>query len=262
MLALNWLYKKFWVARRFKKIFSVDNNAEFHVIYPLHHQGVCSNCNEHSRILFPKPQRKNGQVIRSGAINLSKITSMASAKSVGYIVSSIVKNTKNAPQISSDIDVDEKMNISFVSLGAFGNFKSLDLFDDLANEFYHFDYDEEQISYIRKRKTGEKILGAKALNESNSDYGIIVKIHPSSNPDKTWICCAGFGIWGTSGAAYLLSYKWREILKWAGDEPFGCITKTIVGSDDSTEIIEKISLKEDNISRLKKELHKFIQRIR
>ena len=88
------------------------------------------------------------------------------------------------------------------------------------------------------------------MTETGCDYGIVIKLHPQNNQERTWICCSGFGIWGTSGAAYYLAYRWKEILKWAGDKPFGCVIKTKIGSDDSTEIVEAIIMKTSWPSRI------------
>ena len=85
--------------------------------------------------------------------------------------------------------------------------------------------------------------------ESRCDYGLIIKIHPRNYPGHTWICCAGFGILGTSGAAYYLAYNWKKIRKWAGDKPFACVVKTGNASDDSTEPIEGFIKKTNMFSR-------------
>jgi len=107
--------------------------------------------------------------------------------------------------------------------------------------------------------TGEKIVDTNDMKKC--DFGIIVKIHPIQNKEKTWICCAGFGLWGTSGASYFLAQKWREILKWAGNKPFGCVIKTKVLSDDSTEIIDKIGYGVSLLKRLKNELKLMSRRL-
>jgi hypothetical protein len=71
------------------------------------------------------------------------------------------------------------------------------------------------------------------------DYALIVKIHPPKKPERTWLCCAGVGEWGTSGAAWYLAGKWKEIHKWAKSKPFAIITETKSNSDDSTIPIHK-----------------------
>ena len=47
--------------------------------------------------------------------------------------------------------------------------------------------------------------------EHGYDYGVILRIHPQQFKKKSWICCAGNGAWGTSGAAYFLSHQYHKI---------------------------------------------------
>ena len=49
--------------------------------------------------------------------------------------------------------------------------------------------------------------------EHDYDYGVILRIHPHKFKKKSWICCAGNGAWGTSGAAYFLSHQYHKIKK-------------------------------------------------
>lgn len=81
--------------------------------------------------------------------------------------------------------------------------------------------------------------------QSGFDNGVILKINPSQNPQKTWICCAGRGEWGTSGAAWWLSKYWKRISKQAGNRPFAFITQTQIGSDDSTTLLHFFFSEED-----------------
>ena len=57
------------------------------------------------------------------------------------------------------------------------------------------------------------------------DYGIILKIHPQQFRDRTWFVCAGLDEWGTSGAAWYLAKKWKELYKFAKNSPFAVIVK-------------------------------------
>jgi hypothetical protein len=129
------------------------------------------------------------------------------------------------------------MNISFVSVGGRTNYKTCDLLVDPSNNFLDFEG-----SAIITKMSREKIAVLENAGQGN-DYGIIVKIHPASDPIQTWICCAGFGVWATSGAAYYLANKWREIKKWAGYGEFGCVVKTVAGSDDSTVVVRRYRTK-------------------
>jgi len=64
---------------------------------------------------------------------------------------------------------------------------------------------------------------------------LILKIHPRQFPERTWLVCAGIGEWGSSGAAWYLAYRWREIYKYAKNSPFAIIVRVKDKQDESTE---------------------------
>jgi len=230
VLLLQYLYKKYLLAPRFRQIFGEDVNREFYVIYALYNAPLRDN-------FFPKPK---SQVYRSRASNgkdLKKVTSCASAKAVGYIVNAFGQNNKRTPQIEADTNknIDECDNISFVSIGGLTNLKTLDLLNNRSNIFCDFDFKNDELTIINK-KSGETIVRSKETKDYT--YGFIIKIHPEGKSNRTWICCAGFGIWATSGAAWYLSNNWKEIRKFVGKKPFACIVKTEPGKDDSTKPLE------------------------
>jgi len=68
------------------------------------------------------------------------------------------------------------------------------------------------------------------------DYGFILKIHPEQHKNKVWIVCAGYGEWGTSGAAYYLAKNWKYIYKKAKDKPFAIMINVEIGKDESAKI--------------------------
>jgi len=127
------------------------------------------------------------------------------------------EKVEKPPTISSDADTDDKMDISFISVGGVTNLKTCDVLRDGSNCF--LDYRDRSIVH---RSSGLAII------EFTPDvaYGFIIKINPHSNPQRTWICCAGFEEWSTSGAAWFLATKWKDIRKWAKAKPFAIITKT------------------------------------
>ena len=138
--------------------------------------------------------------------------------------------------VRSDIEMDQVMDVSFVSVGGLNNYKSLDVFENKSNVFVQF---------------GRSGIEAKTLNRcivniiGTMDFGLILKIHPSHNPKRTWICVAGIGEWGTSGASWWLSRHWQAVQKVAKDKPFACITRTTYGSDDSTSLVHLFLSRED-----------------
>jgi len=221
-LLIRWAFYKM-SARRFRHVFSDDADSNFHIIYTEYKSPS-------KETVFPKAKPLIARVHAQAATNLTTINSCATTRAVGHLVYAFGKNIKTSPKVCSDIDTDEDMALSSISIGGVTNFKSCDLLNDPANIFLNF-----QNSAIVNIKSKLPIV---RLGEPHIDYGLIIKIHPKSNPKQTWICCAGFGEWATSGSAWYLANRWKEIRQWAGDKPFACVVKTKSGSDNSTEPIE------------------------
>ena len=74
---------------------------------------------------------------------------------------------------------------------------------------------------------------------------MILKIHPSQFSNRTWLVCAGLGEWGTSGAAWYLAYKWREIYRFAKSEHFSIIVRVRPGQDESAEPVINAKSEDD-----------------
>lgn len=231
VLLLQYLYKKYLLAPRFKQIFGEDVNHEFYVIYALYNAPVKDN-------FFPKPQSQAHRSRSSNGKDLKKVTSCASAKAVGYIVNAFGQNIRTSPHIAPDTDknIDESDELSFVSIGGLTNFKTLDLLDNPTNIFCDFKSEKGKPTKIINKHSDLTIIDSTKMGVS--DYGFIIKIHPEGKTNRTWICCAGFGIWATSGAAWYLANKWKKIRKCAGNKPFACIIETKAGKDDSTKVME------------------------
>lgn len=134
------------------------------------------------------------------------------------------------------------MDISFLSVGGLNNYKSLDIFENKSNEFLQFGSNGIESKTLKR---------AIANIEGTIDCGLILKLHPSNNPNRTWLCVAGIGEWGTSGASWWLSHHWKTIQKCAKDKPFACITKTKYGSDDSTFLAQLFLSKDDIESKVR-----------
>ena len=73
--------------------------------------------------------------------------------------------------------------------------------------------------------------------ESDFDYGLILKIKPKQFPDRTWFTCAGLGEWGTSGAAWYLAKKWKDIHNFAENSAFAIIVRVKKDQDEFADPI-------------------------
>lgn len=212
-----WRYLWTW---RFRQVFGRDAGKEYHIVYYI------KLVQDRSLVFFSPPAKINRSLF-AHTTNLTSINSCATTRAMGHLVHSFGENIKRPPAIDSDVDTDDKMDISFISIGGLTNRKSCDVFEDVSC-FLKFSGD----SILH----GDSIL---ATARDDVDCAFIIKTHPESNPERTWICCAGVGEWGTSGAAWLLGRKWKDIRKWAKDKPFAIITETRFNSDESTTLIHR-----------------------
>jgi len=218
---------KFFRARSFRRFFGFDD--KYYIIYCLYDAPKCPEPDKRCKLHFPKPPRTGSGAKAATGINLQQVTSVASAKGVGYLVEAFSKNVKKTPRIESDVDdvITSRTNISFVSVGGRTSYKTCDLLDDKENVFLDFKGSE-----IISKKTGTALECLSNVAPKH-DYGFIIKMHPENNPERTWICCCGFGITGTIGAAYYLAEKWKKIRKYVGGRPFGCV---IYCAEDEEEV--------------------------
>lgn len=220
-----WYYLSTWT---FKQVLGRDAGKEYHIIYNI------SIPPEDTIYLKPKPKVKRDNYRKTQ--NLTTINSCAVTRAIGHLVYAFGEKVNKPPTISSDVDTDDRMDISFISIGGLTNLKTCDLLKDNSNNF--LDFNKRSIVHPSSKLPVIEFTG-------DVDYGFIIKIKPHSNPKRTWICCAGFGEWGSSGAAWFLARKWKDIRKWTKDKPFAIITKTDVNSDESTELLHKFLTSED-----------------
>lgn len=208
-----WYYVLTWT---FKQVFGRDAGKEYHVIY---------NINIVPKgIVFEKPEPKVKRDNYRRTQNLTTINSCAVTRAIGYLVYAFGEKVNKPPIISSDVDTDDRMDISFISVGGVTNQKTCDVLRDGSNHY-------------------SKLWGIEFTGDV--DYGFIMKIKPDSNPKRTWICCAGYGEWGSSGAAWFLARKWKDIRKLAKGKPFAIITKTEINSDESTKLVHNFLTSDD-----------------
>jgi hypothetical protein len=231
-LFFQWTRKKLR-CRAFKQIFGHDLD-DFYIVFPSYQ---CPGQNT----AFPKPPSKVPRPNFS-TVNLTTVNSNASTRCISHLSHTLGNYSPSLPHIKSDIDLDQRMDISFLSVGGLNNYKSLDIMENPTNIFLEFGRG------IQSKTSGESIVNC----EGKMDFGLIMKIHPENNQSRTWICVAGIGEWGTSGAAWWLSRHWKKIYIKAKNKSFACITKTIYGSDDSTSLVHLFLSKEDVENALKK----------
>jgi len=182
--------------------------------------------------LHPDFTRPDTKVKRPKQIvtNQTLVAPDSNILATSHLASTIGRNAKMPPNIESDAKEDDIMDTSFVAIG-FANYRTYDLIEDEGNIFLN----QTGTNIISKKSKLPFIINPKP----DYDYGVIIKINPTCSQSQTWICCAGLGNWGTSGAAWYLAKHWKSIWRWAGKKPFAIITETRNNSDDSTTFLHK-----------------------
>jgi hypothetical protein len=100
----------------------------------------------------------------------------------------------------SDTEVDALLDSNFVALGGPGsNYKTADILASPANIFLPHN--------------GFTLPDQASFAGGNTDYGCILRIRPPGFPQRSWIVCAGLGEWGTSGSAWYLAHRWRNLIR-------------------------------------------------
>jgi hypothetical protein len=254
------LNQRWFRHRRFKAIFGpdADRKRKFFITYgrlllrnDLHDQN-----GEHPKLAYSK-QSSPSRITRHN-FSIVNPVSDSELRAANYIATSFGNYTGLQPTLKSDEEIessDSPLDISFISLGGFSNWKSLDVLDDDANNFVKY---KEGTGFVSKNS---QLLAHH--KESSFDYGLILKIHPNIFPKRVWIACIGYGEWGTSGAAYFLANKWKELSRknfswekfWRihSGNNFAAIVRVKDRQDQSATLIEYYRASQD-VEKRSKEL--------
>ncbi len=226
--------KVFFLCNRhkFRRLFGADvlDGSNFHLVYA--QLGLRTVTNEQGNVVT-HPYIKPGEEISGVGFSIDRPVSSCEVRAAKYLAEIIGAESRQAPMLSSDYELRGRLNISFVSFGGpLSNYKTKDAIENKGNEFIRFD---NQNNFVSK-KSGRIVL----YREQGFDYGLILKIHPTQFPERIWLVCAGLGEWGTSGAAWYLSHKWREIYDYAKQKSFAIIVRVRPNQDESAEPIIKV----------------------
>jgi hypothetical protein len=222
--------------QKFKILFGADIAVQsgLHLVY--------------AQLALPQQQNRNGEPIThpfvkpgeesSGTgFSIERPVSSCELRAAKYISESMGREINQSPLLSSDFEIQGRYNISFISFGGpSSNLKSRDALTNDGNNLIKFG-DPTFITYHTHRPV--------ITPQPGFDYGLILKIHPTQFPEKTWIICSGIGEWGTSGAAWYLANNWKEIYKYAKGEPFAIVLKVRNLQDESSEPVVRIKSPED-----------------
>ncbi len=209
-----WAFKKY-TGCTFKKIFG-KHTANFKIIY-----GELFRANDTSQFPFEKPG--SGYIFRS-----SSVIPFSDSRAASYIAFAFHKFTKKSPILLSDESCNSTINFSYCSVGGRNNNKSTDIIESQLNRFITFG--TEAITF----KSNDSF---NYISNYEIDYCAIIKITEGSN---TKICIAGLGEWGTSGGAWYIANKWRELQKIVNNKDFGAVIQVRTKIDDSAKLMSVI----------------------
>ena len=223
-------------AAPFKEVFGNDifYSSTFHLVY-----GQLTLLPDliPSAILRKYAYVKPGEENSGNAFSIERPINSCEVRAAKYLAETIGKEAKTSPSLSSDMDLQDRLDISFIAFGGpFSNYKTRDVVNNSGNTLINFDS-----SKFTSAKSNRVVL----VTNSKYDYGLILKVQPNQFPERAWFICAGLGEWGTSGAAWYLAKKWRDIQVFAGPSPFAIIVRVKPKQDESAESVVKVKSESD-----------------
>ncbi len=150
-----------------------------------------------------------------------------SARGSAYLIEALRGIRGITTQAVSDRSVADRWNGSFITLGSsYSNIKSDDIKLLPENPWLLDDAGQFKL----KDKTAIAM-------DRRSDKGIILKLRNTRFEGHALFVCAGLGEWGTSGSAWFLAHKWRQLSKRFGKNPFMLVVSVTPGADESAREI-------------------------
>lgn len=220
-----WFYQKsreISIGYKFKKLFG-DKIDNYSVIY-----GELVLEDEITSI-YPFPFKKDKNNIK---IKSTKLIAFADARAANYILTEFNNRLTIKANLKTDIQFSHTPNISCCSIGGYSNDISSVILNSESNKYLELKFEISR-SWIKNKSE----VGKTHLFNSKHDLCAIIKIIDNNNVK---ICIAGLGEWGTSGGAWYLANKWKELLKIVKENEFGAIVKVEHFRDDSAELLEVI----------------------
>lgn len=222
---------------RFKQLFG-SNTVEEGITLIYEEMALPSQFGTH-------PYFKPGYETTGRFFSIGRPIPIASVRAISYLSNTIGRAIGRSPTIRSDIEVRNVLDVDFICFGGpYSNTMSETCFANGGNRLVSFDQNTTQ---FKAKGSGQALIQI----EGNYDYAVILKLHPVQFPERVWIVCAGIGERGTSGAAWYLANKWRELRGKAKDKPFAAFFRVEPdvhsGRDQSAELLKIIVVDGENI---------------
>lgn len=214
-----------WRFRRFFGVAAYEGDNIFGVVDPFSHPDP-----PHAKRYIKKFL---GRIPDKFIIGVNDVLSTCIIRIVSYCASTFTEHRKNGRSIPivTDEQALNRWNGTFLTFGSSdSNIKTYDIETLTEQDYYQFTFGPQ--GYRRITANGRDFDPS-----PDKDYGIILKLKNPHSSGHLLFVCAGFGEWGTSGAAYYLLRRWKELYKKFGTKEFFGLIEVSPGSDESARII-------------------------
>lgn len=157
-----------------------------------------------------------------------EIVGYCSARAAKYITEALTKVPGVSVYTVSDAEVVGNWLASFVNIGS----SSSNIKTDHIKKLPENQWLADDVNGKIELKDGTVIR-----MEADADKGYILKIPNPHSEGNSLFVCAGIGEWGTSGAAWFLSAKWKVLSRRFGSNSFMLVVSVRPGSDHTAQEI-------------------------
>lgn len=157
-------------------------------------------------------------------------------RAASYLMKYLGENTMKTSSIDADTALFSSLNLNLIALGFGSNYKTRDLLDNPSNVHVQADFVTNEFLIDGSSPWPEPRTGY--------DYGILLFLKPEQFPERRWVACCGLDEWGTSGGAWLLANKSKEVLarlrkdrRDLSSQCFGLVVEVRREKDESVRIL-------------------------
>jgi hypothetical protein len=163
------------------------------------------------------------------------IVPLCSSRGAGYLSDRFASVRGMSVYVTTDAQDPSDWGKTVISLGSsVSNYKT-----DHIKKLPENPWLANDMNGVFEFKDGTRV----ALEEEGRDRGIILKIRNPHSSGHTLIICAGLGEWGTSGAAWFLANRWRDLSRRFGSAQFLIVVDVEVGSDQTAREIRSFGVR-------------------
>jgi hypothetical protein len=223
---------------KFKNFFgksSIDSDNIFIVLDPYEHP-IPRNRLSHGQHRFVK--KFHGRRNDIPIIGEDRLLGSCSVRITQYASSvfSKVRAKTNPVKVVMDEDIMNRWDGTFLCFGSSdSNIKTYDIENLTQNNLYSFDFDVHGYRCFI-------VNGQQFSIVNRADRAILARLVNPYHKEHFLFVCAGLGEWGTSGSAFFLFDRWKELHKrFKKKKNFCLIIEVNVDSDESAREIFSFS---------------------